>query len=318
MNFINTVIVKFWYIWIVVVSVASFSIFSAINIKKVKTDRIEECMNIYEEYDELLQNLRTERKDEKEKEKVLNEYLTKLQKSYETFKDLEYSDYLLLRQAQVLEELKKKEEAYKIYERLQKSPYNTFANEIASMIIARTEQNKNLWEKEILKSIFRANDPELSIVTPKTTLKIKLRYSLSPDNVGFLINSIRSGKINKLKVTKIDDKFIDLTAEDEIIDKNSYIQREKFEEKEVEGKRNFVMFKVTWDDKGTKPISTEYNTIRICKKCEYFDVKNYSLLGEYEGEINELEKLQLNDETLTLILNNAQVSIPQPLILKKD
>lgn len=326
MSFLTNIIGKLWYIWLVLLSITFLSIFSAVNIKKVKTNKIEECMNIYYEYEEIQEKIRKENMNDQNKEKLLKEYLAKLQKAYETFKDIEYSDYLLLRQAEIYDELKQKEETMKIYEKLQNSPYNcmpnskgcTIASEIAGLVVTRTNQNKELWEKEILKNIYRTTDPELIIVTDKTTIKIKLKYSLFPDNVGFFINSVRNGDIKKIVVTSKNNDFIDIKLEGKLkIPDNSYIQYEKADKKELDGKRTFVMFKTEWD-KNHKPVSIDYNNLRICKKCELQDIELYSLLGEVDVDLKELDKIQPQDESLSLFLNEAKIAVPMPNFLKKD
>ncbi len=326
MGFLTNIIVKLWYVWVVILCIVFLGVFSAVNFNKVKNNRIEECMNIYDEYEEIQEKIRQNNKDEKEKEKLLKEYLTKLQKAYDTYKDIEYSDYLLLREAEIYEELKQKDEAMKIYNKLQDSPFNcmpnskgcTIASEIAAMIVIRTNQNNQLWEKEILKDIYKTIDPAFIIVTEKTTIKIKLKYSLFPDNVGFLINSIRNGDIKKVSVTATDSNFVDLKLDGELkIPQNSYIQFEKPDAKELSGKRNFVMFKTQWD-KNSKPISIDYTTLRICKRCELSDVENYSLIGEFDAEVKELEKLQIKDESLSLFLDEAKIAIPMPNFIRKD
>lgn len=326
MNFLTTVIAKLWYVWLAIISVVFLAIFSAVNLKKVKTNKIEECMSIYYEYEEIQENIREKDKSEQEKEKVLKEYLSKLQKAYETYKDIEYSDYLLLRQAEIYEELKQKDEAMKVYDKLQNSPYNcmpdskgcTMASEIAGLIITRTNQNKQLWEKEILKNIYHTAEPKLVIVTDKITLKVKLKYSLFPDNVGFLINSIRNGDIRKVVVLSQDKDFIDLKIEGKLrIPANSYIQYEKPDKKELEGEKSFIMFKTQWG-KNLKPQNIDYSGLRICKKCELQEVESYSVLGVVEGDIKELEKLQGGDESLSIFLEEAKIAVPMPTFLTKE
>ncbi|MFN7181907.1 MAG: tetratricopeptide repeat protein [Planctomycetota bacterium] len=326
MNFLNNVILRLWYVWIVIITILSFSIFSAINLTKMKTNKIEECMNIYYEYEEIREKYGIDKSKEAEKEKALKEYLAKLEKSYNFYKDMEYSDYLLLRQAEVLEELKEKDKALEIYKKLDNSIYNcsaeskgcTIASLIASLILTRTSQNKEIWEKEILKNIYKKADPTLFIVTKDVTLKIKLKYYLFPDNSAFLINSVRNNKVKKVKVIAIEKDFIDLKIEGELpIPQNSYINFEKPPSEEFAGKKNFIMFKTSWDKNG-KPQDIDYSILRICKKCELHDVEHYSLLGEVDIEVEELEKLKRDDESLSIFLEEAEVKVPMPNFLRRD
>ncbi len=316
MKFINNIIVKLWYIWIVMIAISSFVIFSAINIKKMQTNRIEECMNIYNEYEDIRIKYRDGKDNKAEKEKTLKEYLTKLEKSYDYYKDLEYSDYLLLRQAEVLEELNEKDKAFEIYKKLDNSQYDTMPSIIANLVITRTHMNKETWEKEILKNIYRKSEPKLVIITKDITLKISLKYAYFPDNTGFLINLVRDEKIKKVKVVSIDNDFIDLKIEGELlIPRDSYIKYEKPENKEFAGKSNFVMFKTSWE-KNAKPKEIDYSTLRICKKCELQYIENYSVLGEVDIETSELNKLKVGDENISLFLEDAELKVPMPVFLR--